>query len=257
MFSHPVAERYDDFRALPEAIVAAAYRCIVDTTDLTPQGRILELGAGTGRISRPFVQGGYRYVGIDVSGAMLDQFRALTPSGWRGDLILASAAQLPFAAATFDLLLIVQVLGVIRGWRRAIDECRRVLREEGRVVVGRVEHPEDSLHGLIRRERIRFFAERGLETQRPGAGEDELLAALTAAIGRRETLPPIIWQIEQQPRAAIDANLSGWRVQAMELELQARLREHLQGAVAQSGGLDGPRTEQVSFALSVIHSSTP
>src|SRR5882757_8867568 len=64
---------------------------------LDAEGPVLELGCGTGRISRPLARAGVGLVGIDRSAAMLARLRA--PKRLR--LVRGDIRHLPFAPATF------------------------------------------------------------------------------------------------------------------------------------------------------------
>jgi SAM-dependent methyltransferase len=249
-FGEEVAERYDGFRALPEAVVDQVRDRIVAAANLLADGRVLDLGAGTGRLARPFLAAGFRYAGIDRSSAMLARLRALPRLGARAELALASGTQLPFAAAAFDLVLAVQVLGVIPDWPLAVRECRRVLRPGGSVVLGRVTHDPDSLQASVRRTRMQLLRGWGVETQRPGAEEDAAAAALVRVVGPVQVAPAVTWTLTLSPREAIAANLSGWRVQALPEELRERLQQQLTQRIRQQfGDLDAPRDEQASFSM--------
>lgn len=271
-FDTRVAARYDDFRALPESVTAAIRERIVAATGSPRAGRMLELGSGTGRIARPFLEAGFHYTGVDTSAAMLARLRdnigravaptldgAPQPSASSAEhtrprshpnLVLGSAVALPFSGAAFDLIVAVQVLGVVPGWRRVVEECARVLRRGGSVVLGAVEYPPDSLHDFVRAERNQLIARLGQDSRRPGARDEEAHGALSRAVGPVRALPLVAWQVEQTPREALDAALSGWRVQALDDERRDWLRVHLAERVGACwGDLDTPRTEQRRFTL--------
>ena len=91
------ADVYDEW--YPDVSDAAATAEFVD--GLGAGQRVLELGTGTGRLSRALAQRGHRVVGIDASIAMLDRFDdpASAP-------VAADMAQLPFAPASFDCVLV-------------------------------------------------------------------------------------------------------------------------------------------------------
>lgn len=252
MFDRSTAQQYDDFRAIPEPIVSAIQAQIAAAAILRTGDSVLEVGAGTGRIGHGFGSRGFRYTGLDASRAMLTRFQALAAPLEHPALVQASAVQLPFATGSFDLVLLVQVLGVVPGWRRALTECRRVLVAGGHVVMGRVVHEPDSLQAFVRNERIRLLAEAGIEVRRPGAEDDQILAALSTTIGPVEVLPPMTWGTETDPRTAVEANLSGWRVQALPADEQAQLRERLLNAVCKRyGELGFPIRESRIFSLAL------
>ena len=55
---------------------------------ITATARVLDIGAGTGRIGRAFIEAGDFYIGVDTSLAMLQEFRGRfrswisSPSRW-------------------------------------------------------------------------------------------------------------------------------------------------------------------------------
>jgi SAM-dependent methyltransferase len=62
-----VARLYDEVRpGYPEAIIAA----IVDRSRLPANGRILEIGCGTGQITRPFARRGYAILALELGHAL-------------------------------------------------------------------------------------------------------------------------------------------------------------------------------------------
>jgi ubiquinone/menaquinone biosynthesis C-methylase UbiE len=96
--------------------------------------RVLDLGAGTVRIGAAFVAAGDDYVGVDLSLGMPREFRRRIGAASR--LAQANGARLPFADATFDAVLTIQVMGALDDWRPLVAEARRVLRPEGALVMG-------------------------------------------------------------------------------------------------------------------------
>jgi 16S rRNA G966 N2-methylase RsmD len=73
----------------------------------TASGEILELMAGTGRISIPLAREGTRLTCIDNSVAMLAVLRRkLRDSGLRAHVLCADACNLPFALGRFSLVLL-------------------------------------------------------------------------------------------------------------------------------------------------------
>lgn len=68
---------------------------------LPPSGRILDLGCGTGRLSRYLAENGYEVVGLDSSEEMLAVARS-QPGAESVTWVAADAFALPIAPATFD-----------------------------------------------------------------------------------------------------------------------------------------------------------
>jgi ubiquinone/menaquinone biosynthesis C-methylase UbiE len=126
------ADFYDATRALPDDVSEVLTDAITAELDAAKANHLLELGVGTGRISRPLMQRGLRVTGIDISPLMMGRLLAqLTPSHTPPDLMLADATQMPFRDDSFPAMLFVHVLHLIPGWREAIGEMLRVLAPGG------------------------------------------------------------------------------------------------------------------------------
>jgi ubiquinone/menaquinone biosynthesis C-methylase UbiE len=107
----------------------------------TPGERLLEVGPGTGYYALPvaeWLSPGGRLDVLDVPQEMLDHTmrRAgaqgidnITPAG-------ADARELPYPDDSFDGAFLVTVLGEIPDQDAALRELRRVVKPEGRIVVG-------------------------------------------------------------------------------------------------------------------------
>jgi ubiquinone/menaquinone biosynthesis C-methylase UbiE len=96
----------------------------------------LDVGCGTGFLSFELASRGHRVTGVDFAPAMIAEARRKA-----ADRSLAvrfeeaDAEQLPFGAASFDLVISRHVLWTLPHPQAAIDEWRRVLRPGGRLVI--------------------------------------------------------------------------------------------------------------------------
>ena len=108
--------------------------------------RVVEVGAGTGRITRLLVSRGSRVEGFDRSEAMLAVARRrvaeVSGSGW--DLRCADARDLPVTSGSADLAIAGWVFGHLRSWDadewrqaigRGLDEMTRAVRPGGALIV--------------------------------------------------------------------------------------------------------------------------
>jgi len=103
------------------------------------RGRVLELGAGTGRITLPLARVvGKRAVGIDRSEPMLARAVAKlrrVPKARRPVLLRGDIRTLPFPSGTFELVIapygMLQSVTHERDLRRVLEEAARVLRPGG------------------------------------------------------------------------------------------------------------------------------
>lgn len=112
-----------------------------DILEPRPGERILEVGPGTGyytgTIARAIESSGTLHA-VDVQSEMVEHLR--TRMRQEGTLnvepIRGDARSLPYPDDTFDAAYLVLVLGEIPDQERALDELERVLKPDGRLVVG-------------------------------------------------------------------------------------------------------------------------
>ena len=100
-------------------------------------GRILEVGVGTG-ISLPGDSAHNRIVGIDLSEAMLRkaQRRVANLSLTNVEILeVMDAEHLSFPDASFDVVVANHVISTVPNPEAALDECARMLRPEGEMIL--------------------------------------------------------------------------------------------------------------------------
>jgi SAM-dependent methyltransferase len=104
-----------------------------------PGERVLDLACGTGvvaRLAAERVGTAGVVVGLDLNPGMLELARSLpTPKGAGIEWQVGSAVELPFANASFDLVVCQQGLQFFPDRPAALREARRVLRSGGRLAL--------------------------------------------------------------------------------------------------------------------------
>ena len=94
--------------------------------------RILDVGCGEGQVSRWLARPGVDVVGVDPTSS---QVRAANERDPRIGYAQARAEQLPFAAGSFDALVICLALEHVGPFESAIREVARVLAPDGRFLL--------------------------------------------------------------------------------------------------------------------------
>jgi SAM-dependent methyltransferase len=133
----PVAKDYDGWYESAEgaAIFAAEIRCLHLAAPRI-DGRWLEIGVGTGR----FASGLNVANGVDLSTPMLRLAAARNISA-----VVGTGQQLPYRTGTLAGVLMVATLCFVGDAGSVLQECRRVLRPRGALLIGHI--PADSLWG--------------------------------------------------------------------------------------------------------------
>jgi SAM-dependent methyltransferase len=104
-----------------------ALRWAADTLGLAADARVLDVGAGTGKLTRGLVALGFHVVAVEPGGAMLDQLRLAVPEAEPHE---APAEALPLPDASVGAAFAAQAYH----WfdrERALPELHRVIRPGG------------------------------------------------------------------------------------------------------------------------------
>lgn len=164
------------------------------TRRIAPNSRVLDLGCGTGVLTKALGALGFDVTGVDISREMLDKIRPES-KGDRITLREGNVYALPFEDAQFDGITTRWVLPHFRDWPTILKEAARVLRPDGVIVidhtaranytlaasVGAVEYAKFGYDNRVDGDRSMFYA---------SASADELqLAADVAGLELVETRP--------------------------------------------------------------------
>jgi ubiquinone/menaquinone biosynthesis C-methylase UbiE len=106
--------------------------------DIAPRPkRILDAGCGNARVLLELLKRGFTCVGFDASEKMLEEARHnLVMNQYDPQLVRqGDIYKIPFADRSFDLVLCLGVLSNLTDHDRVFAQFRRVLKDEGRVIV--------------------------------------------------------------------------------------------------------------------------
>jgi ubiquinone/menaquinone biosynthesis C-methylase UbiE len=171
---------YDQTRGLAPSMATIGVQTILDLAG--PNGSILEVGIGTGRIGVPLLQRGANLIGCDLSIEMMNKLRDKYPAA---RLNQANAVRLPYPADRFDALLTIHVLHLVGAWRDALCDFKRVLKPSGIYINSWHWHDPNSIDQQVRqywRDRVEA---RGFDWRRPGIQSREELIAGLKVMGAR------------------------------------------------------------------------
>lgn len=134
-YDHAVSY-YDATRGYPEGVPEQFRDAIINYVDADTSTQFLELAIGTGIIGIPFIDAGYRYVGVDMSVPMMVQIPSKLQQDGLPQLAQADVTQsLPFPNDTFDVVNAVRVFHLLDDWQSAIDAVKRVLKSNGHLII--------------------------------------------------------------------------------------------------------------------------
>jgi SAM-dependent methyltransferase len=244
-----MASDFDRRRSLPEGVTGAIRDTILQA-GLPSMPRILDLGAGAGRIGRTFVRAGDDYYGVDLSFGMLRAFADTSPVQ-PPPLVQADGARLPFQDATFDAVLLVQVLSGAKGWRRLFVDVMRVLRPAGALIVGRVVAPDDGVDARMKARLAAILQEMDIHPYRDKP-RDEALAWLLQRMPYSTTLTVAAWTEARRPDAFLERHAGGARFAVLAEPVKRDALHRLAAwAVETFGSLDAACMEDRRFDLTI------
>jgi ubiquinone/menaquinone biosynthesis C-methylase UbiE len=220
-----VADVYE--RARPE-YPAEAVAWIVRELDLREGRTVLDLGAGTGKLTRALVQTGARVTAVEPGEAMLGELRRVLPDV---EALLGGAEEIPLGDHSVDAVTVGQAFHWFRQ-DEAVPELHRVLRPGGAVAL--VWNSRDQTRPLQRRisELIKSLVPAG----RPPVGHSANALEQSDLFGpvERHTFP-FVHRLDADGVADRIASVSF--VAAAPPDVRAELDRELREAVAAEGGV--------------------
>jgi ubiquinone/menaquinone biosynthesis C-methylase UbiE len=244
------APSFERHRSLPAGASETIRAAIYATAGISPPARVLDIGAGTGRIGRAFVDANDFYIGLDTSLAMLQEFHSRSP---RCILVHSEGGQLPFIDGSFDIVLLMQVLSGANDWRSILTEALRVLRPGGYVSVGQIVSSESGVDAQFKRQMRAILDQLQLASHRPGEARGEALAWLKSASETHTHRVAHSWQVTASAQEFLDRHRTGARFAALPCGVQRLVLERLRNwAETTFGSLDTPFPETRSYEVNVF-----
>ncbi len=165
------ASEWDELRALhtPDGLVEEH---LARALSEAPLGVVLDIGTGTGRMAELFAEDAERIVALDKNLEMLRVARAKLqhlPAS-QIELVQGDFADLPFGAASFDTVLLHQVLHFAQDPALPLAEAARVIRPGGRIaIIDFAAHDHEELRDRHQHARL-GFSDRQMRELLRGAG---------------------------------------------------------------------------------------
>jgi ubiquinone/menaquinone biosynthesis C-methylase UbiE len=156
-------------------------------------GDILEVGVGTG-LSFDDYDATTRITGIDICAPMLEKARAKMATGrypWVKSVQSMDAHDLAFADATFDCVVAQFVITLVENPERVLDECRRVVKPGGRIILVNHLYSERGVMAAVERWAARKTRRFGLRPEFPFSRlQDWAANSNSAALVERRPVAP-------------------------------------------------------------------
>jgi SAM-dependent methyltransferase len=203
--------------------------------------RVLDIGAGTGRVAIPLAGRGCHVAAVEPARGMLAELRAKT-GDHKVSSLAAEGAQLPFLAGRFDAVVIARLLYLTPDWRAILRDAHRVLAVGGYLLHEWGNGQADEEWVQIREEARRLFEQAGLRAPfHPGVRSEievdgelddlRLVREVQIEVGPgpvitlREFLCRLvagelsyIWGVPEDVRAECLPQLQGWSEQKFDLD---------------------------------------
>jgi ubiquinone/menaquinone biosynthesis C-methylase UbiE len=249
------ADKFERYRALPGGVPQAIRNAVWQATGAKPGARVLDLGAGSGRIGRAFVEAGDSYVGVDFSLLMLREFLS---SNSAASLLQADGGQLPFPDGSFELVLLMQVLSGSHNWRNLLPETVRVTSPGGFVVVGNTATPPAGVDAQMKKQLALILEEMGAASHKSKKAREESLDWLQQGSSQRTQVTAASWTALRTPREFLDRHRSGAQFSKLPVAVQEEALKKLSAwAEGVFGSLDNPFSETHGFELHVFRIGRP
>ena len=253
------AAMFEQRAGLPTDYCESIASAVLEIAEIRPGDTIIEVGPGTGQIGQWLAREDIRYVGLDLSAGMLDEFhRRLSNAAGLRAIIRADANQSwPVTSGAARAIFSSRAIHLLDHEHVASEVTRVADRLGGAtLIIGRVEREQESTRALMAREMNERLRRHGIEG-RGGAGQKR---KLFDALQRRgaERLEPVVvarWKVSACPRGSINswrslASLGGMPVaDDVRDQILTELEDWAKGVF---GGLDQQLESEETYVLSPL-----
>ncbi len=130
-------EGYEEFVSTEGRHLSRRLEQAFEAAHVTSGMKVLDVGCGRGEILRRCAELGADAYGIDYSAVAVRMASELAGGDDATPVAMADAKVLPFAVASFDRVLMFDLVEHLHSWelQQALAEARRVLRPDGRLII--------------------------------------------------------------------------------------------------------------------------
>ena len=140
------AGRYDRFMRKDRAAYEKIYELI---RPIVRHKTVLELAAGTGLIAKHIVNAAAHIEATDASAEMIAEAKRDTRSA-KLHFSVQDMFRLPYANQSFDVVIVSNALHIVPQPEKALQEIKRVLKDDGVLIAPTFTHAGNSFSGKVR-----------------------------------------------------------------------------------------------------------
>jgi SAM-dependent methyltransferase len=167
-------------------------------------------------------------------------------------LVQANGQRLPFRDASFDAVMMMQVLGAAPYWSPLASEALRVLRSPGTLVIGNSVTPTGGVDAKMKRRLALLLGEMGAPSYHNDA-RDEVIGLLNSIAATSSRVVAADWESVRTPKAFLDRQPSGAQFAGLPTRIKDEALLKLRvWAAATFGSLDAAFTEKYMFELRIF-----
>jgi SAM-dependent methyltransferase len=169
------------------ALAADVARSLALKAALIQGTRVLDIGAGTGRVAHALADLGCNVIALDPAVPMLDQLRSKA-STRKVRVVVGEGGRLPFAECVFDAAVIARLLYLAPDWREVLQEAHDALKPGGYLLHEWGNGSADEEWVRIREKTRILFQDAGIKDPfHPGARTEAEVDAYLESLGLAET----------------------------------------------------------------------